>query len=166
MDEVRWLSAGEQRAWRAYLDATRLLMQRLDQQLLRDAGVSLTDYELLVTLDEAPGRSMRMSSLADATMASRSGVTRAINRLVELGWVTRRPCPDDRRGQLAEMTDAGRRKLVDTSAGHVDAVRRHLFDCLSPRDVERVGQVFGEVRDHLVDGVGAVSEVDVATNSR
>lgn len=152
MDEVRWLSPGEQSAWRAYLEATRVLMQRLDQQLQGDAGMSLTDYELLVTLDEAPDRRMRMSSLADATMASRSGVTRAINRLVALGWVTRQPCPDDRRGQLAELTDAGRRKLVETSPGHVAAVRDHLFDCLSPRDVERVGQVFGEVRDHLVEG--------------
>jgi DNA-binding MarR family transcriptional regulator len=159
MDEVRWLSAEEQRAWRAYLDSTRLLMQRLDQQLQRDAGMSLTDYELLVTLDEAPGRRMRMSSLADATMASRSGVTRAINRLVALGWVTRRPCPDDRRGQLAELTEAGRRKLVETSPGHVTEVREHLFDCLSPRDVDRVGQVFGEVREHLVHGgVAAVRQ--------
>lgn len=157
MDQVRWLSPGEQRAWRSYLEATRVLMQRLDQQLQQDAGMSLTDYELLVTLDEAPDQRMRMSSLADATMASRSGVTRAINRLVALGWVIRRPCPDDRRGQLAELTDAGRRKLVETSPGHVAAVRDHLFDCLSPRDVERVGQVFGEVRDHLVEATAAAS---------
>lgn len=151
MDEVRWLTADEQRTWRAYLDSTRLLMQRLDQQLQHDAGLSLTDYELLVTLDEAPGRSMRMSSLADATMASRSGVTRAINRLTELGWVTRRPCPDDRRGQLAQLTDAGRRILVESSPGHVAAVRDHFFDALSPRDVARLGLVFAAVRDDLTE---------------
>ena len=154
MNEVRWLSAGEQRSWRAYVDATRMLLSRLDQQLQRDADISLTDFELLVTLSEAEGGQMRMSSLADATMATRSGVTRAISRLVDLGWVERRPCPSDRRGQVAVLTDAGRAKLEATSPGHVATVRRLLFDSLSPRDVDRIAQVFGEVRDHIADDVG------------
>lgn len=154
MDEVRWLSADEQRSWRAYLEATRMLLARLDQQLQRDADISFTDFELLVTLSEAEGGQMRMSSLAEATMATRSGVTRAISRLVDLGWAERRPCPSDRRGQVAVLTDAGRAKLRATSPGHVAAVRRLLFDSLSPRDVERVGQVFGEVRDHIADDPG------------
>ncbi len=48
------LSAEEQNTWRAYLDATRLLLQALDRQLTRDAGISFTDFELLVVLSEAP----------------------------------------------------------------------------------------------------------------
>ena len=112
MTETRWLTDDEQRMWRAYLDSMRMLVTRLDQQLARDAGISLTDYELLVTLSEAPDRRMRMSMLATAVTATRSGVTRAINRLVEGGWVERVPCPDDRRGALAVLTDAGAAKLA------------------------------------------------------
>ena len=83
MDTPRWLDDNEQRAWRAYLDATRLLMAALDRQLVRDSGLSLTDYELLVALSEAPGGRMRMSALADAVVTTRSGATRAIARLVD-----------------------------------------------------------------------------------
>ena len=60
METTRWLSDDEQHAWRAYLDATRLLLQKLDRQLVRDAGISFTDFELLVVLSEAPGHCMRM----------------------------------------------------------------------------------------------------------
>ncbi|MCX6469008.1 MarR family winged helix-turn-helix transcriptional regulator [Williamsia herbipolensis] len=149
MTETQWLTADEQRMWRAYLDSMRMLVTRLDQQLARDAGISLTDYELLVTLSEAPERRMRMSMLATAVTATRSGVTRAINRLVESGWVERVPCPDDRRGALAVLTDAGAAKLADASPGHVAEVRTNVFDVLSPRDVERLTSTYSEMRSHM-----------------
>ncbi|GAA1457814.1 MarR family transcriptional regulator [Williamsia maris] len=151
MEQVQWLSADEQRTWRAYLNATRLLLQRLDQQLARDADISLTDYELLVQLSEAPDHQMRMRPLADAVTATKSGVTRAINRLVEAGWVRRVPCPDDRRGALAELTEAGAAKLAAASPGHVAAVRSNVFDVLSPRDVDRIGSAYLEMHAHMVE---------------
>ncbi|NLE81191.1 MAG: MarR family transcriptional regulator [Rhodococcus sp.] len=150
MESQRWLDDTEQRAWRAYLDATRLLMAALDRQLTRDAGISLTDFELLVNLSEAPDRRMRMSALADAVVTTRSGATRAIARLVDAGWVRRVECPDDKRGTLAELTDDGATKLADTSPGHVDAVRSSMFDLLSEEDVVRIGESFGAMRKHLL----------------
>ncbi|MGU3293094.1 MarR family winged helix-turn-helix transcriptional regulator [Williamsia sp. M5A3_1d] len=149
MTETRWLSDDEQRMWRAYLDSTRMLLHRLDQQLVHDAGVSFTDYELLVRLSEAPGRRLRMSQLATAVTATRSGVTRAISRLVDAGWVERTPCPDDRRGAWAVLTDAGAGKLESASAGHVEAVRANVFDVLSPRDVDSLGAAYAEMRQHM-----------------
>ena len=82
-------------------------MAALDRQLVRDSGLSLTDYELLVALSEAPGGRMRMSALADAVVTTRSGATRAIARLVDAGLVRRVECPEDKRGTLAELTDEG-----------------------------------------------------------
>ncbi len=151
MDQVQWLTADEQRTWRAFLNATRLLLQRLDQQLVHDADISFTDYELLVQLSEASDRQMRMRPLADAVTATKSGVTRAVNRLVEAGWVRRVPCPDDRRGALAELTDAGAAKLAAASPGHVAAVRSNMFDVLSPRDVDRIGNAYLEMHAHMVE---------------
>jgi DNA-binding MarR family transcriptional regulator len=151
MESTRWLSDSEQTAWRAYLHSTRLLQRVLDQQLVRDSDISFTDFELLVALAEAPGRQLRMSELADAVMATRSGVTRAVNRLVGAGWVRRVECVDDKRGANAELTDSGAEKLASASPAHVAAVRESMFDLLSPRDVERLGVVFGEMRRHLLE---------------
>ena len=151
MEPTRWLSAEEQNTWRAYLDATRLLLQALDRQLTRDAGISFTDFELLVVLSEAPQRQLRMRELADAVTTTRSGVTRAISRLVDTGWVRRVECEDDKRGTLAELTDAGAEKLAAASPGHVAEVRRTMFDLLSPRDVGILGHDFSEMRTHLLE---------------
>ena len=151
MEPTRWLSAEEQNTWRAYLDATRLLLQALDRQLTRDAGISFTDFELLVVLSEAPQRQLRMRELADAVTTTRSGVTRAISRLVDTGWVRRVECEDDKRGTLAELTDAGAEKLAAASPGHVAEVRRNMFDLLSPRDVGTLGHDFSEMRTHLLE---------------
>ena len=151
MEPTRWLSAEEQNTWRAYLDATRLLLQALDRQLTRDAGISFTDFELLVVLSEAPQRQLRMRELADAVTTTRSGVTRAISRLVDTGWVRRVECEYDKRGTLAELTDAGAEKLAAASPGHVAEVRRNMFDLLSPRDVGILGHDFSEMRTHLLE---------------
>ncbi len=151
MTSTRWLDNSEQHTWRAYLDATRLLVRALDGQLTRDSGISFADYELLVVLSEAPDGRLRMSELADAVTTTRSGVTRATTRLVDAGWVHRVKCDDDKRGMSAELTDAGMAKLADASPGHVAAVRELMFDRLTPEDVASLGQAFDRMRSHISD---------------
>ena len=151
MPDPRWLDDSEQRMWRGYLDSTRLLTRMLDRQLQDDVGMSFADYEALVVVSEAPDRRIRMSQLADAMSATRSGVTRAVTRLVAEGWLIRVDCPEDKRGAYAELTDAGLAKLRDAAPGHVEAVRRYLFDLLSPRDVTLFAQAFEQIRANLLD---------------
>ena len=148
MDSPRWLGQDEQQAWRAYLDATRLLLRDLDNQLTRDSGISFTDFELLVVLSEAPDRRRRMSELADAVTTTRSGVTRAISRLVDCGWVRRVKCDDDKRGMSAEITEAGLSTLADASLGHVAAVRQNMFDLVDPKDLGALTRTFSAMRSH------------------
>ncbi len=90
MAKTRWLSAEEQAAWRAYLEATTLLLDALDHQLQTDSGIPHAYYEILVRLSEEPERVLRMSELADATRSSRSRLSHAVARLEERGWVERR----------------------------------------------------------------------------
>ena len=90
MGEVpRWLNHDEQRAWRAFLNANRLLFEAIDQQLQREAEIPHAYYEILVRLSEAPGRRLRMSELADASKYSRSRLSHAVARLEEQGWIRR-----------------------------------------------------------------------------
>src|SRR3712207_216405 len=134
-DEVRWLTADEQRAWRAFLTASRRLFDALDRQLQRDSGVPHTYYEILVRLSEAPDRTLRMSQLADRAGSSRSRLSHAVARLEDMGWIERRECQEDRRGQLAVLTDRGFAALAAAAPGHVEAVRSFLFDALTPQQV-------------------------------
>ena len=149
MAEPRWLSKEEQETWRAFLAAIRLLTAELDRELQRDADMPHTYYEILVALSEAPGRTLRMSDLAESSVSSRSRLSHAVSRLEEEGWVERRPCPTDRRGALAVLTDKGFAALEAAAPGHVEAVRCHLFDHLTPEQARQLGEISSAVRDGL-----------------
>nr|WP_192768240.1 MarR family transcriptional regulator [Plantactinospora soyae] len=146
---TRWLDPDEQRTWRAFLTASRALMATLDRELQRDAGMPHAYYEILVRLSEAPDRQLRMSDLADATGGSRSQLSHAVARLVESGWVRREECPTDRRGQVAVLTEYGFEVLSAAAPGHVDGVRRHLFDPLSPAQVDQLRRISEALVAHL-----------------
>jgi DNA-binding MarR family transcriptional regulator len=128
---TRWLDEEEQQTWRAFLSATQLLFDQLDRELQRDAKIPHAYYEILVRLSESEGRTLRMSQLADSTLSSRSRLSHAVSRLEEAGWVERKSCPTDRRGQLAVLTDKGFAALEAAAPGHVEGVRSHVFDPLS-----------------------------------
>lgn len=138
MPETRWLTADEQRTWRAFLAANHVLFETLDRQLQRDAGIPHAYYEILVRLSEAEGRALRMSHLADRSQYSRSRLSHAVARLESAGWVRRAEYPGDRRGQVAQLTDEGFAALAAAAPGHVEAVRRMLFDPLAPHQIQQL----------------------------
>ncbi|MGH9154123.1 MAG: MarR family winged helix-turn-helix transcriptional regulator [Acidimicrobiales bacterium] len=141
MAEPRWLSDEEQRTWRAFLAATRRVFAELDRELQRHAGMPHAYYVILVALSEAPGRALRMTELAHVCGSSRSRLSHAVARLEESGWVRRAPSANDRRGALATLTDDGMAVLAAAAPGHVQGVRRHLFDRLSPTQVAQLRAV-------------------------
>ncbi|MFC7104963.1 MarR family winged helix-turn-helix transcriptional regulator [Nonomuraea rubra] len=89
---TRWLNDDEQRSWRAFAQASRLLIDRLDRDLQNEAGMPPTYYELLVLLSEAPQRTLRMSELARWTRSKPSRISHAVNKLEQSGWVRREHC--------------------------------------------------------------------------
>ena len=97
MSEIRWLDDEEQRTWRAFLSATRLLWAQLDRELQAEAAMPNSYYAILVLLSEAPERALRMNDLAEATQSSPSRMSHAIGRLEKAGWVRRESWPPWRR---------------------------------------------------------------------
>jgi DNA-binding MarR family transcriptional regulator len=167
MAEPRWLDADEQRTWRAFLGATQLLFDRLDRELQRDVGIPHAYYEILVWLSEAPERSLRMSDLARRTRSSRSRLSHAVARLEERGWVSRRDCATDKRGQIAALTDAGHAALTAAAPGHVAGVRSHLFDALSAEQVRQLRQISEAVgRPLAADDAAPTADDDTLTAPR
>src|ERR671926_1583641 len=145
----RWLDADEQKAWRAWLFSSMLLQDRLDRELTHATGISHAYYEILVALSEAPDRMMRMSELADRCLSSRSRLSHAVSRLEERGWVRRQVCPDDGRGLLAVLTDEGFAALEAAAPVHVESVRTHLFDQLSPAQIAALRDIGETLLRHL-----------------
>ena len=149
---VSWLIPGlggcpprKQRAWRAFLAATATLFSAVEGQLQRESGIPHGYYEILVHLSEAPGRSLRMSQLAEASTSSKSRLSHAVARLEERGWVERLDCPTDRRGQVARLTDAGFAALDAAAPGHVEQVRRSLFDRITAAQVAQLAAISAAV---------------------
>jgi DNA-binding MarR family transcriptional regulator len=139
--QTRWLTAEEQRTWRTFISACRRLFAEMDGHLQHVTGIPHAYYEILVRLSEAPGRELRMTQLADASISSKSRLSHAVARLEERGWVERTACPTDRRGQVARLTDEGFAALAAAAPGHVEQVRRMVFDLLTPEQVEQLGVI-------------------------
>ena len=149
MDETRWLDPDEQRAWRAFLQASQMLFDRLDRQLQRDVGLSHADYEILVRLSEAEGQRLRMSELASSTLFSRSRLSHAVSRLERDGLVLRQSCPSDGRGTFAVLTPEGAKALATAAPAHAEEVRRQVFDRLTPTQVVELERISETIRTSL-----------------
>ena len=146
MAEVRWLSREQQRVWRNYLAATRMLDTEIERQLQRDSRMPATYYEIMVSLSEAPDRTLRMSELAERNRFSRSRLSHAVARMEAEGWIERRECPSDKRGAFAVLTEAGFAVLADAAPGHVEQVRSLLFDNLTDEQINQLGEICATIR--------------------
>jgi DNA-binding MarR family transcriptional regulator len=163
-DDTRWLTTSEQRAWRAYILGTELLLHRLDHELREEHDLSFSEYEVLVRLSEAENGRVRMSVLADSMCHSRSRITHTVARMEKVGLVRREVTPGDGRGVEAVMTPAGRQRLDEAAPAHVRGVRRHLVDVASTQELQAIGQVFDAVCDQLLTGQSNGTDIRSALN--
>lgn len=149
VDNPRWLDESEQRAWRSYLQMHGQLLARLNRQLQADSGLSLADYEVLVTLSEVPAGHLRPFELQRVLQWEQSRLSHQLRRMEHRGLVGREGCTDDGRGAFIALTDAGRRTIEAAAPGHVDAVRRLFFDGLTRDQITMLGQLSAQVLDRL-----------------
>jgi DNA-binding MarR family transcriptional regulator len=137
---VKWLTAGELDAWLSLVRLFTWLPWSIDQQLQRDADLSMVEYQVLAMLSQSPQRTMRMSSLAEVTNASLSRLSHLVKRLEARGLVRREPDPADGRFTNAILTADGLRTLTEAAPAHVAHVRSLVIDVLSPEQLRRLGR--------------------------
>jgi DNA-binding MarR family transcriptional regulator len=151
VSSVNQLSPTELGAWRGFLRVHSALVHELDRELEETHGLPLTHYEVLLYLESAPGRRLRMAELASSVLLSQSGVTRLVDRLEREGLVVREPCPEDRRGLLAALTPAGLRRLEEARPTHLAGVRRRFLVYFDERELRTLADAWERVRPGVVD---------------
>lgn len=140
-EEPRWLDAEERTSWLALVAVMGRLRPAFDAQLRRDAGLTFFEYTVLVVLSEAPDHTRRMSELAGLAEGSLSRLSQAVARMEAKGWVRRTPDPEDGRYTLAILTGDGMDKVVASAPGHVNEVRRRVFDPLTRAQVRQLATI-------------------------
>jgi DNA-binding MarR family transcriptional regulator len=133
----RWLSPDEDRAWRAFR-RVMVAVQAGTARDLAELGLSVADYEVLSTLSERPDHTGTLHEQADKMGWSRSRLSRHATRMEARGLLRRAPDPTDGRGCLLMLTEQGLDTLADAAPAHVDSVRRHLIDKLTPEDLAAI----------------------------
>jgi DNA-binding MarR family transcriptional regulator len=149
MSEPRWLTPEEREAWIALMVMTMKLNSAMDAQLQRDSGLTVFEYQVVAALSESVDRRAHMSDLAVMVSASQSRLSNVVKRLEQRGWIQRAACPGNARYTNAILTDEGYAVVVAAAPGHVEEVRRRVFDVLGP---ERVTALYEVCRD-IVHGI-------------
>ena len=137
-----WLSAPEQRAWRAFLGLHRELNARLNRQLQAESQLSLSDYEVLVVLSEADQGRLRPFELCDFLQWEQSRLSHHIRRMESRGLVTREGCTGDGRGAFVVLSPVGRAAIEAAAPSHAAAVRSLLFEAMTEEQVAVLEEVF------------------------
>ena len=131
-------------AWRTFLTAHATIIRALEAELEAEQGLALSDFDVLAQLNVAGG-TLRMRDLADRVLLSRSGLTRRIDRLEQIGYVERAACETDRRGSYARLTEVGRERLLTAMPVHVRGIADHFIAPLDADELASIGATLAKV---------------------
>ncbi len=145
----RWLTKQEQKLWRSYLMAQFRLFKYLNDDVIKNSGFDSLTYEILVHLSESPSRSLRMNTLAQRTSTAKSKLTYRITQLEKQGLVERIEAPEDKRGQLCELTKKGYEVLQKAAPFHVEAVLTQFIDKIDSKEIDELTAIFDSIASEV-----------------
>jgi len=140
-----YLSDAEFRAWHGTLLFTNTTTRALDEALSEAHGISVKEFDVLITLFNAPDGRLRMAELAQRVVLSPSGVTHLVTRLERDGLVQRLVDERDRRSFFAALTQAGHQRLRDSRPTHNEVIREHLTRRLTPNQLNALGALWAKL---------------------
>ena len=146
-----YLEPEEWETWGALMLLHRLVLQDLDVGLRRTHDLSVTEFDVLITLFNAPERRFGMSDLGDQVLLSPAGTTHLVTRLERSGLVRREVDPADRRRWFTVLTDEGDRALQSARHTHNGILRQTLFAATTAaerRTLRRIWSRLSEQRPH------------------
>ena len=150
MTDDRWLDETQQQAWRALLVFVNRGLPQLERTL-KEHGLLVVHYSILVALSSAPSDTMRLAELADAANLSQSRLTHRLKTMIERGHVEITADEEDGRGKNATLTPSGRRLLEQVAPIHAEDVQRLVFDHLDASETAALADAMSKVAHTLCD---------------
>lgn len=147
--QPRWLTDSEQDAWYAWRRMFPLVNAGIARDLTHDSGLSEADYDVLSVLGSTEGHRMRISALAVLMQWSRSRLSHQLTRMEQRGIVRREEVATDGRGAEVVLTDLGVTTITTAAPLHVESVRRHLIDILTPEQLHTLAEVGELLRERM-----------------
>jgi len=138
-------SADGRVAWHRMLQVSRRVLRELDALLDERHRIGVNEFDVLITLDNAERRRLRMTDLAEAVMLSSGGLTRLVGRLESRELVERVPDPDDGRAFYAALTRAGSRRLAQARVTHDAVIHDLLGSMLDEAELGALAETLGRV---------------------
>ena len=132
-------------AWRGLLWTHARVLRELERELLEQHDLPLTWFDVITRLEVAQGQRLRMQDLAEASLFTRSGLTRLVDRMAAAGLVRREASPEDRRGTYVALTPEGALKLDESWPVHEEGIRRLFGRHLDETDIEAVRRAMAKV---------------------
>ena len=155
MERVRWLTAREERAWRALQFMQMRLEAALARRLAAESGLSYPDYLVLIALTDVPDGRLRPFELGRVRGWAKSRLSHQVTRMAERGLVEKQACDSDRRGAYVAVTARGRTEIAAAAPGHVRAVRALFLDHVTADELDVIATVAERVLTAMADDAGA-----------
>ncbi|TDQ52283.1 MarR family winged helix-turn-helix transcriptional regulator [Actinorugispora endophytica] len=149
MAEPARLNARELRSWTGYHRMSARFAACLNQSLLKDAGLSYADYEILVALRECPEGRMSAGELRCELRWEKSRLSHQLRRMQERGLVRRETNPADARSAVVRLLDKGRCAIEKATPHHTARLRADLFDLLTEEQIDTLADISETVLAHL-----------------
>lgn len=148
-DSTPAVSAREWEVWRAFTNMRRQLDRAVEQRLQEDAGISRSEFEILLALWEAPEKRLRARDIAEIIDWEKSRISHQVTRMEGRGLVKRADCSDDLRGTWVMITDEGRNAVTGATRDHGETIRRVFFDVISEDEQDMLLEISRRVLDTI-----------------
>ena len=134
-------------AWVRLVRVSQSLLSAVESDLKSNGFPPLSWYDALLELRRAGTNGLRPFELQDAMLLAQYNISRLTDRLCKAGYVERKPCEEDGRGQILIATPKGEKLLRDMWPVYRLAIRTHFADNLGDKHANILGKILGELID-------------------
>jgi len=142
----------ELKAWSNFLRAHAAIRRQLDRELVTEHGLTISDFEVLYRLANAPDKMLRRVDLAQNVLLTPSGITRLLDGLESCGLVKKEACKADARVVYAKLTDKGQKRLDAASKDHLVSVRNLFRERFSEAELETLASMLERLPQPSANG--------------